>query len=43
MLLGKEVGYVRRTGDGKKLVMMFMITIMRMRMRMMLSRWRKRG
>ena len=26
MLGGKEVGYVRRTGDGKMLVMMFMIT-----------------
>ena len=35
MLGGKEVGYVRRTGDGKMLVMMFMITAMMVRMMLM--------
>ena len=41
MLGGKEVGYVRRTGDGK--LLMIMLIMMRMMMRMMMmSRWRKR-
>ena len=43
MLGGKEVGYVRRTGDGKMLVMKIMITITMMRMRMMMRKWKKRG
>ena len=42
MLGGKEVGYVRRTGDDKMLVMMFTITAIMVRM-MMMSRWTKRG
>ena len=43
MLGGKEVGYVRRTGDGKLFMMMFMITAIMVRMMMMMIRWRKRG
>ena len=39
MLGGKEVGYVRRTGDGK----MLMIMLIMMRMMMTMSRWKKRG
>ena len=42
MLGGKEVGYVRRTGDGKMLAMMLMKTATMVKM-MMMSRWRKRG
>ena len=40
MLGGKEVGYVRRTGDGK---MLAMITTIMLRMMMMMSRWKKGG
>ena len=43
MLGGKEVGYVRRTGDGKMLMMMFMITAIMVRMMMVMIGWRKRG